>query len=437
MTNSRFTPVHFGSLLLVLLTGALATPDGIADDWPQWGGPQRDLTWRETGIVDALPEGRLPRMWSTPIGEGYAGPAVADGRVFVMDRIHREGNDGLERVLCLDAGSGRILWTHQYECTYTISYPGGPRATPTCDGDRIYTLGAVGHLFCLDAATGDVVWSKYFPDDFGTRLPQWGMAAAPLVDDDQLIVLVGGPDALVVSFEKATGEELWRSLNDRAIGYCPPVIYDFHGEPHLIIWHPSAVSALAPETGEQLWNVPFQVQAGLTIATPRRKGNYLLVTSFYNGSMMLDIRSDEPPAVLWKGHSDSEVQTDGLHGLMCTPILTDTNVFGVCSHGQLRCLDSATGQRVWETFKATGEGRWWNAFLIPHEDRVFIHNEQGELILAQLSADGYHELGRSQLIEPTREVRRRMTIWSHPAFAMRSVFARNDREIVRVNLAAE
>lgn len=408
-----------------------------ADDWPQWGGPNRDLTWRETGIVDELPEGRLPRMWSTPIGEGYAGPAVADGRVYVMDRLHGDGLDGVERVLCLDADSGEVLWTHEYECMYTIRYPAGPRATPTCDGDRIYTVGAVGHLFCLDADSGDVVWSKHFPGDYGTQLPMWGMAAAPLVDGAQLIVLVGAPDGLLISFDKRTGEELWRALDDPRIGYCPPVVYEFGGTRQLIAWHPSSITALDPATGELLWDVPFLVQAGLTIPTPRKHGNRLLVTSFYNGSMMLEVPPDGTPDMLWRGQSDSEQQTDGLHGLMCTPILTDSHVYGVGSYGQLRCLDADTGERIWSTFEATGEGRWWNAFLVPQGDRVFIHNEQGELIIAELSPEGYRELSRSLLIEPTRPVRRRMTIWSHPAFAMRSVFARNDREIVRVNLAAD
>lgn len=434
MTTLQHTLVR---LLLVLAFAATAFQSAHADDWPQWGGPRRDLVWRETGIVDSLPEGQLPRMWATPIHDGYAGPAVAEGRVYVLDRIHGADRDGVERVLCLDADSGEPQWTHEYECTYTINYPFGPRCTPTCDGDRIYTLGAVGHLFCLDAASGDVVWSKYFPEDFGTRLPQWGTAAAPLVDGEQLIVLAGGPDALVVSLNKHTGEELWRALDDRGIGYCPPVIYEFHGQRQLIVWHPEAVSALDPATGEQFWSVPFPVKAGLTIATPRRLDDHLLVTSFYNGSRMLNVKADGSAEIIWQGTSRDEENTDGLHGLMCTPILTGTNVFGIGSYGQLRCLDAGTGRRVWETFEATGEGRWWNAFLIPHEDQVFIHNEQGELILAELSAEGYRELGRSLLVEPTRPVGRRMTIWSHPAFAMRSVFARNDHEIVRVNLAAE
>jgi outer membrane protein assembly factor BamB len=148
----------------------------MADDWPQWGGPQRDVVWRETGIVGKLPAadpqtGMLPRVWTAKIGAGYAGPAVADGRVFVMDRIAAEN---LERVLCFDAATGKEIWKHQYDAPYTISYPLGPRATPTVDGDHVYALGAVGNLFCFDAASGRILWQKYLPTDFGTKLPAWG-----------------------------------------------------------------------------------------------------------------------------------------------------------------------------------------------------------------------------------------------------------------------
>jgi outer membrane protein assembly factor BamB len=422
------------TIALTLLTAAVAAR---ADDWPQWGGPERDLVWRETGIVRELPTGLLPRVWSTPIGEGYAGPAVADGRVFITDRVAGISQPDRERVLCLSAATGELLWKHEYDCTYTVGYPAGPRATPTCDEGRVYALGAVGHFFCFDAASGAVLWSKYFPTNYQLRLPTWGSAAPPLVDGDQLIALVGGPGALVVSFDKRTGEEKWRALNDREVGYCPPVIFEFGTSRQLIIYHPHAVSALDPQTGEVLWEQPFHAASGLSIPTPRRDGNRLLVTAFYNGSLLLDVAPDGNGAqVLWKGKSDSEIQTDGLHGLMCTPLFDGSHIYGVCSHGQLRCLDAATGERVWETIQPTGSGRWWNAFLIPHEDRVFIHNEQGELIIARLSPEGYEETSRALLVEPTREVRRRMTIWSHPAFAMKSVFARNDREIVRVSLAA-
>ena len=120
---------------------------------------------------------------------------------------------------------------------------------------------------------------------------------------------------------------------------------------------------------------------------------------------------------------------------MPTPWVNEDNIFGICSYGQLRGLKTRTGERLWETLEATGNGRWWNAFIIPHEDRFFLHNEQGDLIIAEMSAAGYKEISRAKLVEPTRAVQRRMTIWSHPAFAMKSVFARNDKELVRVSLA--
>jgi outer membrane protein assembly factor BamB len=171
--------------------------------------------------------------------------------------------------------------------------------------------------------------------------------------------------------------------------------------------------------------------------TPRRVGNRLFVASFYNGPRMIEVADDGLSAkIVWSGNSDSEIRTDGVHPIMCTPWFDGENIFSVCSYGQLRGLNAATGERLWETRAATGEGRWWNAFLVPHEDRFFIHNEQGELIIARLSASGYEELSRGLLVEPTRPVQRRMTIWSHPAFALKSVFARNDRELVRVSLAA-
>ncbi|MCH8830151.1 MAG: pyrrolo-quinoline quinone, partial [Planctomycetes bacterium] len=182
----------------------------------------------------------------------------------------------------------------------------------------------------------------------------------------------------------------------------------------------------------------FRVKAGLTIPTPRKVGNRLFVTAFYDGPMMIEVAPDGKTAqVAWKGKSNSEIQTDGLHCLIPTPWMDETHIYGVCSYGQLRCLDAKTGKRIWETFAATGRGRWWTAFIVPHEDRFFIHNEQGDLIIAKLSPQGYEEISRGKLLQPTRKVRRRLTIWSHPAFAMKSVFARNDKEIIRVSLAAK
>lgn len=407
-----------------------------AADWPQWGGPGRDCVWHEEGIIDRLPVtgGLLPRLWSVPVSEGYSGPAVADGRVILTDRL---ADENLERVLCFDAATGSEAWKYQYAAPYTISYPAGPRATPVIHDGRVYTVGAMGHLLTLELATGKLLWQKNFCTDFGTELPTWGMAASPLIDGDHLIALVGGAsDSLIVCFDRRSGVEIWRALNDPGVGYCPPVIYHLGGRRQLIIWHPAAVSSLDPETGHVLWEMPWEIKYGLTVPMPRQIGDQLFLTAFYNGPMLLQVEA-ESARVIWKGSSDSEIETDGLHSIMPTPIVTETNIFGVCSYGQLRCLKTATGERLWETLAATGSGRWWNAFLVPQGDRVFLHNEQGELIIAELTAEGYREHSRALLVEPTRAVQRRMTIWSHPAFAMKSVFARNDKELVRVDLAAK
>lgn len=428
-----FLAVPFAAVAAGLLWQGVST----ADDWPQWGGPQRDIVWREAGIATNLPAGELPRVWSQPNGAGYAGPAVADGRVFVSDRLEEKN---LERVLAFSADSGEPLWVHDYETDYPISYPLGPRATPTVDENRVYYLGAVGHLKCLDVASGKVIWEKYLPEDFGTKLPTWGMAGAPLIEGDQLIVLAGGADgALVVSFDKLTGEEQWRSLQDDEVGYCSPVILEFGGQRQLIIWHPKAISGLDPASGEQLWNLPHTIHVGMSIAIPRKLGQRLFVSSFYDGALMVDLGEDgRTPEVLWRtSGSSNEVRNDTLHAIMCAPLVYDDAIYGINSYGALRCLDPESGEILWETFEATGKGRWWNAFMIPHDNGTYICNEQGELILAQLSREGYKEISRSKLIEPTERVQRRMTVWSHPAFAMQSIFARNDKEIIRVSLAEE
>ena len=132
----------------------------FASDWPQWLGPQRDGVWREEGVVEKF-DGKPKLRWKAAVGGGYAGPAVADGRVFVLDRQLAKGQKnpanpfkrgqipGTERVLCLNEVDGKLLWKHEYDCPYEVSYPAGPRCTPTVDGDRVYVLGAMGDLFCL------------------------------------------------------------------------------------------------------------------------------------------------------------------------------------------------------------------------------------------------------------------------------------------------
>src|SRR5262245_40268115 len=162
-------------LALPLLTLGLAAPAARADDWPQWLGPQRDGVWREQGLLEKFPAGGPKVRWRAPVGQGYSGPAVAGGRVYLTDWVARPGTTppksaftrgrvaGTERVLCLDEQTGKPLWKHEYPCTYEVSYAAGPRTTPVVAGGKVYTLGTMGDLLCLDADRGTVVWSKNLP----------------------------------------------------------------------------------------------------------------------------------------------------------------------------------------------------------------------------------------------------------------------------------
>ena len=148
-----------------------------ADDWPQWLGPDRDGIWKEEGIIEKFPEGGPDVLWRTKIGSGYAGPSVSNGKVYLLDRVlsddskvngrrKRGATNGKERVSCFNESDGKLIWQHEYDCRYTMSYPAGPRATPTVDGDRVYTLGAEGNLFCLSTKDGRVQWRKDYKKDY-------------------------------------------------------------------------------------------------------------------------------------------------------------------------------------------------------------------------------------------------------------------------------
>ena len=258
-----------------------------ADDWPQWLGPERTGVWRETGIIEKFPAGGPQVLWRTPIAGGYSGPAVAGGRVYVTDFVRQSGearNDpggraelaGKERVLCLNASDGKILWTHAYDCSYMISYPAGPRTTPTVAGGKVYALGAEGNLVCLDAATGTPLWSKDLKKEYRIDAPMWGFCGHPLVDGQRLFCLVGGEGSVAVAFDKDSGQELWRALSAAPdAGYCPPTLIAAGGARQLLIWTPQALNSLNPATGQVYWSEALEPQYGMSCSVPQHSGDYL------------------------------------------------------------------------------------------------------------------------------------------------------------------
>ncbi|MBI2823528.1 MAG: PQQ-like beta-propeller repeat protein [Planctomycetia bacterium] len=441
-----------------MLFGAVAPcRQAVADDWPQWLGPKRDGVWRESGILRKFPANGAKVLWRRPVDPGYTGSAVARGRVYLMDRQAAkddEGQDkaekdgslpGTERVLCLNARDGAIDWQHQYDCSYKISYPSGPRTTPLVDGEWVYTLGAMGDLACLAADNGRVRWSKNLAKEFRTPPPAWGWASHPLVDGEKLICRVGGEGSSVVAFDKNTGRELWRAMTAKEIGYAPPVICSAGGVRQLIIWSDVEVASLDPETGKVHWTVPFPengnpMRPAVPIATPRVEGNLLFVTTFYDGPLMLELAGDKPAAnVLWRAPPNDPRHLKGLYGLIATPSIVDGHVYGISGSGELRCLEARTGELQWEVLAATGTRKAFFAtcFLVRQADRFFLFNDQGDLIIARLTPAGYEEIDRMHVLDPSQFARGRDVVWSHPAFANQAMYARNDKEIVCVSLAAD
>lgn len=426
-----------------ILACVLTATPVLADDWPQWLGPQRDAIWRETGILEAIPAAGLKIAWKVPVAGGYSGPAVARGKVYVMDFVPdaapgandpnaRASVTGLERVLCIDEESGAVNWIDSSRCAYDISYPLGPRCTPTVDDGRVYCLGAQGRLKCLNAETGMPEWYLDFANDLGAAIPLWGWSSHPVVWGNLLICVAGGKGSTAIAFDKVTGQEVWRSLSSREPGYAPPTLINFGGRKQVLIWDAENLHALQPENGQEIWKQPIPAQYGMTAATPKIAGDVIFATAIGNAGGAYRLNPDGNGVTpLWQ--NDSKL---GVYCEISSPHIVDGVVYGTdCQVGCLRAVDLVTGQRLWETFAPTsGKNRasHGTAFLIRQGDRFILFSETGDLIFAKLTPEKYEEQGRFHVLEPTSEALGRNVVWSHPAFANGAAFVRNDKELVKV-----
>lgn len=412
-----------------------------ADDWPQWRGPQRDGVWREEGVLQTLPPERLPYEWSVDIGPGYSGPTVAEGRVYVTDRGLEGARGEEERVLCVDEKTGDPLWVHAYPVRYEIGYGAGPRASVTVADGHAFAVGAMGHFHCFDAATGEILWMHDLHEEYEIEMPMWGIAGAPLVYDDLVIQHTGGAKgACVVAFDIKTGRERWRSLDDRA-GYSAPIVIQQADRDVVVCWTGDSVSGLAPDDGSVLWRFPFPPQQmPIGIGTPITDGQRLFVSSFYDGSLMLRLKQDTTDVeLLWRKVGRDERNTEALHAMIGTPLIKGDYLYGVDSYGQLRCLDARTGERIWEDLTAVPQARWATIHIVQHGGREWMLNDQGELIIATLTPEGYTEHSRTKLLDQTTQQlpRRGGVTWAHPAFANRHIYARNDEQLICASVEAE
>ncbi len=407
--------------LAALMFYGFAMMPACAEDWPRWRGPRGDGTWNAPKLPEKWPDAGLQQVWRQPVGGGDAGVVVAGNLVCTMDR--QKEPEEIERVLCFDAATGKLLWTHSYPVAYAkLQHGNGPRAAPTFHDNRVYSLGALGRVCCLDAATGRLLWTKDTVAECGARVPMWGFAASPFIFGNRVIVHVGAqPDGSFLALDCKTGKEVWRGVPDRA-GYATPILIQHAGQPQLVCWTPENIRGLDPRDGKSLWAVPYRVTYGVSIASPVFHKGIVLVAGYWEGSRAVQLGPGPTDAKLyWE-------ENQFLRGEMSQPLCRDGYVYLLDKTHGMTCFEVNTGRKLWDDAnQMTPKSRDPQASLVwlNNADRAVILNASGELILARLNPAGYHEQSRTKIIGKT---------WAHPAFAGQCVFARNESELVCVKL---
>jgi outer membrane protein assembly factor BamB len=400
-----------------------------ATDWPQWRGPNRDGAWNETGILQSFPVGGLKVRWRVPIGPGWSSPIVVRGRVYLTD-MRLAQPKAWERIQCFKESNGKKLWSREWELVYPDwafipEHGGGPAATPIVENGKIYSLGRKGTVDCLDAQSGKIIWEVQLGRKY--EIAELSCRGSPLIDENLLIVFTGGkPGACLVALDKHTGREVWKALED-SVSNSSPLIVTAGGERQLIVWTAQAVNSLNPETGETWWRIPMTTSNNDSIPTPVVQKNRLLISG-----LMLELESTKPEAkVLWP---ETMTASKRLLSNTSTPLLHGDCVYSAKSSGELVCLDAVTGKQLWGTSNVTELKSGASIHLTPNRNATFLFTDEGNLIIAQLTSDGFHEMDRVRLLKPTSVLGPRRFTWAPPAYANRCIFARNDEELICASL---
>ncbi|MDF1859437.1 MAG: PQQ-binding-like beta-propeller repeat protein [Verrucomicrobiales bacterium] len=431
--------------LLLVATLLLSPAFGGAGDWPEFRGTDRNAVWEADGLVENF-EGManpLPRVWSTPVGAGYSGPTVSGDSVYLMDRGAPGDATEVERIVCVDRTTGKPKWIHSYPCVYSdVGYAVGPRSSVTIRDGRAWALGMMGHLHCLDAASGQVIWAKDLAKDYKIDMPIWGLTASPLVEGGTLVAQISaGPDeACVVGLDPATGAEKWKLFSDKG-SYVSPVVIDQAGKRVTIVWTGERIAGIDAATGTLYWEVPTKPnKMPINVPGPAFNADHtkMFLSVFYDGSRLIELDQTNPAAKeLWHRQGINERKTDALHCMISPPFFRGEHIFGIDSYGQLRCLDPENGNRIWENLTALPQERWSTGFTAQNGENTWIVNERGEIMITRFTLEGFEEIDRAALIEPTTPLKQRRegtVMWSYPAFAGTQVFVRNDRQLICVEL---
>jgi outer membrane protein assembly factor BamB len=398
-------------------TGATGIPDknraarrtGL---WSDFRGLNRDGRYDEGPIRTSWPAEGLPRLWKQPIGLGYASFVVADGLAFTIEQRRRQ-----EVVAAYDVETGRELWTHGWDGEFVESMGGdGPRATPTYHDGHIYALGALGEFRCLDARTGRLIWRRDILADAGATNPTWGMSGAPLVVDDKVIVLPGGPGGKsIAAYDRLTGTPRWTALDDPQ-AYTSPMLVTLGGMRQVLVVTAKRIVGLTVEDGRLLWEYPWSNYNAISVAQPLLLGDdrLFLSASYGHGSAAIEVtRTGETFSVkpLW--------QNTRMKNKFTSSVLHRGYIFGL-DEAILACLNAATGELKWKG------GRYGYGQIMLAGDHVIVLAEDGDVALVKATPDGHQELSRFPAVSGKT--------WNHPVIAGGRLIVRNLREMAAFDI---
>lgn len=388
-----------------------STPTSGAAYWTDFRGPRRDGDYREQPILTDWGPAGLKPLWKQPAGGGYASFVVARGRAFTIEQ-----RGSREVVAAYEVRTGRELWTNAWPAEFRESMGGdGPRATPTWSDGRLYALGAMGELRALDEAAGNVAWRTNILTDSGARNLDWGMSASPLIVDDMVVVLPGGPKGSVAAYDRATGRRAWSVLGDQQ-AYASPMLVTLSGVRQLLVTSAARVMGLGPSDGQLLWEYPFPTYNGINAAQPLLVGdNRVFVSASYGaGAAMLEISGSA------SGLFVSEVwRTNRMKNRFSGSVLRDGVIYGL-DESILAALDAETGQLKWKG------GRYGYGQVLLAGDHLIVLTEDGDLALVRATPERHEEVARFPVLDGKT--------WNVPALAGGYLLVRNLAEMAAVDL---
>jgi outer membrane protein assembly factor BamB len=388
------------------------TGPGKPPYWTDFRGPRRDGHYQERPILASWPAAGLTPLWKQPAGAGYASFAAARGRAFT---IEQRGNE--EVVAAYDVLTGREVWTHGWTTLFRESMGGdGPRATPTWSDGRVYALGAMGELRSLDDATGRLIWRTNILEDHLAHNLIWGMAGAPLVVGNAVIVAPGGANGhSIAAYDRVTGSRLWSSQNERA-GYASPMLATLAGREQILVFTGVGLLSITPDRGERLWFHPWRTNADINAAQPLVvDDNRVFISSGYDvGGAVLEISSDGP------GYAVREVwRNNRMKNRFGGSVLHNGFIYGL-DESIMACVDAATGELKWKG------GRYGYGQLVLAGDRIIVLTERGDLVLLAANPQRHDELASFSALEGKT--------WNMPAIADGILLVRNIREMAAFDL---